>query len=241
MGFLEYFVEYLRSKVSLTWYEDGFSVNKVGIENIELEARALPFLQLSNTTPREYKQQFAQRFTDFLAKNQNLALVPYGNPDANGERKLSIVPGGSAMAGLFADNSANELVIPKPDFPIDLTLRGFLEQEVSKSAVDKVIAYGAFAKVRVSSSDRRAIYFEDQFKKILTRHMPLNYNVSADARWRWLDGALLNLTDEITRNMKNPNSKWCNEQSSGSSTRRALQALYNNQLSTCLSPLPNKR
>ena len=235
IGFLSYFVEYLREKVSLTFYYDGQTIPKVGVENVEIEANALPFLSAVGTSPGEYKQQFAQRFTTFLAKNQNLAIVPYGAPDPNGERKLSIVPGGGAMAGLFADNSANELVIPKADFTFDLTLRGFVEQEMSRSAIDKVIAYGSFARVKVSNSDRNAVYFEDNFKKILTRHVPLKYRVD---RWRWLDSSVLILVDEITKNMNRPDSKWCKAQANGSTTRRALQTLYDDQLSTCLSPLP---
>ena len=105
---MDYFVKYLKEKVSLTFYYDGQTVNKAGVENVVIEAKALPFLMKQNITVGDYKQKLAQRFTAYLAKNQNLAMVPYGFADEKGQRKLSIVPGGSAMAGLFEDNSANE-------------------------------------------------------------------------------------------------------------------------------------
>jgi hypothetical protein len=234
-GFLDYFVKYLKEKVSLTFYFDGLTVNKVGVENVEIEAKALAALSKAGISSGEYKQQFAQKFMTYLAKNQNLAIVPYGSVDENGERKLSIVPGGDRMAGLFTDNSANELAIPKADFPFDLSLRGFKEVEMSRSTIDKVVAYASFAKVKVSNSNRDTVYFEDDFKKILTRHLPLNYKTDS---WRWLDSSLLILMDEITKNMNRPDSKWCKAQSNGTTTRRALQSLYDGQLSTCLSPLP---
>jgi hypothetical protein len=171
----------------------------------------------------------------YLAKNQNLAIVPYGFPDENGQRKLSIVPGGSAMAGLFADNSANELIIPKADFAFDLYLESLKEVEVEKGKIDKVLAYASFLKISVSDSERSVIYFEDEFKKILTRHLPVDFTPNP---WRWLDYSTIIMIDEITQNINNPDSKWCKSQSNGSSTRRALQNLYDAQLSTCFSPLP---
>jgi hypothetical protein len=167
IGFLQYFVKYLREKVSLTFYYDGLSVNKVGVENVVVEAKALPFLSQAGISVGDYKQKLAQRFMAYLAKNQNLAIVPYGSPDENGQRKLSIVPGGSAMAGLFADNSANELIIPKADFAFDLYLESLKEVEVEKGKIDKVLAYASFAKISVSDSERSVIYFEDEFKKFL--------------------------------------------------------------------------
>lgn len=234
-GFLDYFVKYLKEKVSLTFYFDGQTVPTVGVENVEIEAKALTALSNAGISSGEYKQQFAQKFMTYLAKNQNLAIVPYGSLDENGERKLSIVPGGAAMAGLFADNSANELAIPKAYYPFDLTLQGFKEVVVASSAIDKVVAYASFAKIKVSNEDRDTVYFEDEFKKVLSRHLPLNYKTDS---WRWLDSSLLILMDEITRNMNRPDSKWCKAQSNGTTTRRALQSLYDGQLSTCLSPLP---
>lgn len=235
IGFLQYFVKYLREKVSLTFYYDGLSVNKVGVENVVVEAKALPFLSQAGISVGDYKQKLAQRFMAYLAKNQNLAIVPYGSPDENGQRKLSIVPGGSAMAGLFADNSANELIIPKADFAFDLYLESLKEVEVEKGKIDKVLAYASFAKISVSDSERSVIYFEDEFKKVLTRHLPVEFSPNP---WRWLDYSTIIMIDEITQNMNNPDSKWCKSQSNGSKTRRALQNLYDAQLSTCLSPLP---
>jgi len=235
IGFLEYFFKYLEEKVSLTFYHDALAINKVGVENISIEAKALPALKAANISTENHKQKLAQRFLAYLAKNQNLAIVPYGKADSNGNRNLTIVPGGSAMAGMFADNSANSLTIPKPDFPIDLFLQGFKEVEVDRSKIDKVVAYASFLKFRVSNSDKSTIYFEDDFKKILTRHMPVSFTTSP---WRWLDYSSLILCDEITKNLYQPDSKWCNSQSNGSKTKRNLQSLYKNQLSTCLSPLP---
>lgn len=235
IGFLEYFFKYLKEKVSLTFYYDGLTINKVGVENISIEEKAIPALKAANISIENHKQKLAQRFMAYLAKNQNLAIVPYGKADSNGNRNLTIVPGGSAMAGIFADNSANSLTIPKPDYPVDLFLQGFKEVEIERSKIDKVVAYASFLKFRVSSSDRSTVYFEDDFKKILTRHMPVNFTTPP---WRWLDYSSIILCDEITRNMYQPDSKWCSSQSNGSKTKRNLQSLYKNQLSTCLSPLP---
>jgi len=235
IGFLEYFLKYLKEKVSLTFYYDGLTINKVGVENISIEAKALPALKAANISTENHKQKLAQRFMAYLAKNQNLAIVPYGKADSNGNRNLTIVPGGSAMAGMFADNSANSLTIPQPDYPIDLSLQGFKEVEIERSKIDKVVAYASFIKFSVSNSDRSTVYFEDDFKKILTRHMPVSFTTPP---WRWLDYSSIILCDEITRNMYQPDSKWCNSQSNGSKTKRNLQSLYKNQLSTCLSPLP---
>ena len=236
VGFLDYFVKFMRERVSLTFYYDGHTVNKAGIENITIGPKALPFIKKAGESVGNYKQKLAQRFTTYLAKNQNLAIVPYGFPDENGERKLSIVPGGGAMSDKFADNSANELIIPKADFPIDLSLTSLKEVEISKSRIDKVLAYGAFTKFTVNDSLRSTILFEDKFKKIKTRHLPIDMNPDP---WRWLDAQVVNLIDEITKNLDNPDSKWCDAQSNGKSTRKNLQKLYKNQLSTCLSPLPS--
>ena len=236
IGFLDYFVKYLKEKVSLTFYYDGQTVNKAGVENIVIEAKALPFLMKENITVGDYKQKLAQRFMAYLAKNQNLAIVPYGFPDDNGQRKLSIVPGGGAMAGLFEDNSANELIIPKADYAFDIYLESLKEVEVERGNIDKVMAYASFLKVTVTDSARTTVFFEDEFKKILTRHLPIDFNPKP---WRWLDYSTIILIDDITRNINNPDSKWCKAQSNGTKTKRAMQNLYDGQLSTCLSPLPN--
>ncbi len=236
IGFLDYFVKYLKEKVSLTFYYDGQTVNKAGVENVVIEAKALPFLMKQNITVGDYKQKLAQRFTAYLAKNQNLAMVPYGFADEKGQRKLSIVPGGSAMAGLFEDNSANELIIPKADYVFDINLESLKEVEVERGNVDKVMAYASFLKVTVSDSARTTVFFEDEFKKILTRHLPIDFNPKP---WRWLDYSTIIMIDDITRNINNPDPKWCKAQSNGTKTKRALQNLYNGQLSTCLSPLPS--
>ena len=76
----------------------------------------------------------------------------------------------------------------------------------------------------------------DEFKKILTRHLPIDFNPKP---WRWLDYSTIIMIDDITRNINNPDPKWCKAQSNGTKTKRALQNLYNGQLSTCLSPLPS--
>jgi hypothetical protein len=188
-----------------------------------------------NITVGDYKQKLAQRFTAYLAKNQNIAIVPFGLPDRNGQRKLSIVPGGGAMAGLFEDNSANELLIPKADYAFDIYLESLKEVEVERGNIDKVMAYASFLKVTVSDSVRTTVFFEDEFKKILTRHLPIDFNPKP---WRWLDYSTIIMIDDITRNINNPDSKWCKAQSNGTKTKRALQNLYDGQLSTCLSPLP---
>lgn len=235
IGFLRYFIKYLKEKVSLTFYFDGRSINKVGIENVFIEPKALDDITKAGVTVGDYEQKLAQRFTAYLAKNQNIAIVPFGLPDHNGQRKLSIVPGGSAMAGLFKDNSANKLLIPKADYPIDFTLEGLKEVVLDKSKIDKVVAYASFAKISVSDSLRTTVFFEDNFKNIQNQHYPINYNPEA---WRLLDMYTTVLIDNITKNINNPDSKWCKEYSNGTKTARALQNLYNDQLSTCLSPIP---
>ena len=63
------------------------------------------------------------------------------------------------MAGLFEDNSANELIIPKADYVFDINLESLKEVEVERGNVDKVMAYASFLKVTVSDSARTTVFF----------------------------------------------------------------------------------
>jgi hypothetical protein len=237
-GILGTFVNVLREKVSLSFYYDGDTIAKIGVNEVVVEKIGQQVLQANRKSLGDYKQQLAQKFMAFLAKNQNLVVVPNGSPDHNGQRKINIVPGGAEMsARVFSDNSANQLNIPEPNFALRLSLQGFKEQELSKSDIDRAVAYASFLNLSVISTADGRLCFNDNFKKVSTRIIPTGAKTDT---WRWLDGSLTTLIDEITCNLQNPDPKWTKEQANGKNTQKSLKYLYSNYLSKCKSPSPRK-
>lgn len=236
IGFLDYFVQTLKEKVSLTFYYDALTINRIGVSSVNLEKIAISNLKEHNINQSDFEQKVAQDFLSYLAKNQNVAIVPFGATDSNNRRTLDIVPGGANMASRFKDTSFTSLTIPEPTFAIDLTMRGFKEAEVDRTNIEKALGFGSFINMKVINAADQSTIFDENFRNHLIRVVPLDSNFDS---WPWLNGSLKALIEELTSNLSDPNSKWCKDKAQGSKTRNSLRNLYSTSISTCLSPLPN--
>jgi hypothetical protein len=237
VGMFDIFINRMQENLSLTRISQGLNM-KVGVDNVSIEEEAISELpqkySKNQASLKDYENFLAQQFLLYLAKNQNLATVPYGEKsgESRGNRTLDIIPGGGSMLKKFSDSTeANRLQIPDPDYSFDINLKKLVEVEAKKSEIDKIVVFGSAIDLTAKIHFNEDIQFSEYIKKGIQERFPLR-NLNYD-KWRYFLTCQQTLFQEITQNLSSPNSKWAKSSGSGSSLQKKFREFYNNHLSKC--------
>ena len=175
------------------------SARSLRVVSVSIKDEALNFMPKEiGERPLVIEARVAQSFGRYLAKNQNIALLPYSSNQALG----------SGMAARFANGDVFQLVIPEPDYEIALSLDGFKKIEHTKNAAATTFVYGAFVHVNVREPLSQKHYFDHQLKYGAPKIVPVSQESVDD--WAAAYETLLLLFDAFTSNIHKADRKWAN-------------------------------
>ena len=123
-------------------------------------------IKLLLTIPKNYKKNikpleniFAQLFSSRLSLHNDVALVPYVEGMAIG----------STMKQQFVNSdTVYEIKLPKPDYNIDITIRGFKKVLAKKSDVNNIYFWASFLNLKIYQPDLDKIYMDHNKMKVIT-------------------------------------------------------------------------
>lgn len=171
---------------------------RIGVTKVILEEKSKPFL------PKKYKKNpkilqtlFAQSLSSRLSLHQRVALVPYTE---------GMAIGGTMKQRFVNSDEVYDIQLPKPDFNINLFIRGFKKVEAKKSDVSTVYLFGSFVRVKVIQPDLNKVYFDEKIKNANQIKIPNSIKNVDD--WRKFYISTLVLFDKLSENIDNPDQQW---------------------------------
>jgi len=147
------------------------------------------------------KNNFAQSLSQRLSLTQSISLVPYQEGVALG----------SKMKQRFANtDEVYEIKLPKPDFNIELTVRGFKKVLAKTSDVTNIFLYGSFANIKILQPDLDKVYMNARFKNATQVRIPVGIEDVDD--WRKFNYSLIKLFDDFSSNITKTSNEYLNSQ-----------------------------
>ena len=124
--------------------------NRIGVTKVIFEENAKNYIN-NNFDQKDIfiKTRFAKSFSSFLAFNNNLAIVPFGQDRT------------SRTIMLTYENTQREIKLPNPDYHVHLTIRGFKSVLFKESTINSQWIYGSFVNIKILQPE-----FPDEDKKV---------------------------------------------------------------------------
>ena len=175
---------------------------RIGVTEVKLGEKSfnsIPKNMLSNLS--SLKNNFAQSLSQRLSLTQSISLVPYQEGVALG----------SKMKQRFANtDEIYEIKLPKPDFNIELTVRGFKKVLAKTSDVSNIFLYGSYANIKILQPDLDKVYIDSRFKNANQIKMPVGIEEVDD--WRKFNYSLIKLFDDFSLNITKTSNDYLNNQ-----------------------------
>jgi len=175
---------------------------RIGVTEVKLGEKSfnsIPKNMLSNLS--SLKNNFAQSLSQRLSLTQSISLVPYQEGVALG----------SKMKQRFANtDEIYEIKLPKPDFNIELTVRGFKKVLAKTSDVSNIFLYGSYANIKILQPDLDKVYIDARFKNANQIKMPVGIEEVDD--WRKFNYSLIKLFDDFSSNITKTSNDYLNNQ-----------------------------
>ena len=103
-----------------------------------------------------------------------------------------------------------EIKLPKPDFNIELTVRGFKKVLAKTSDVSNIFLYGSYANIKILQPDLDKVYIDSRFKNANQIKMPVGIEEVDD--WRKFNYSLIKLFDDFSLNITKTSNDYLNNQ-----------------------------
>ena len=175
---------------------------RIGVTEVKLGEKSfnsIPKKMLTNLS--SLKNNFAQSLSQRLSLTQSISLVPYQEGVALG----------SKMKQRFANtDEVYEIKLPKPDFNIELTVRGFKKVLAKTSDVSNIFLYGSYANIKILQPDLDKVYIDARFKNANQIKMPVGVEEVDD--WRKFNYSLIKLFDDFSSNITKTSNDYLNNQ-----------------------------
>ena len=171
---------------------------RIGVTSVIFEDKslfAIPNNYKKNIKPLE--NIFAQLFSSRLALHNDIALVPYVEGMAIGAK----------MKQQFVNSDViYDIELPKPDYDINITVRGFKKVLAKKSDVNNIYFWASFLNLKIYQPDSNKIYMDDNLKNVIKKSIPSQIQDVND--WYKFYITTYELFDNFSLNINNPNDKW---------------------------------
>jgi hypothetical protein len=164
-------------------YGSSMMVSEVIIE--EKASTELPPQFRENT--QNFRTFVAQSFGKYLSQNQGVSILPY--------TKGSDI--GNKMALRFSDARVFELLIPEPQYAVQLTVRGFKKVCTEDNTSGSCWVYGAYANIKVYQPTLGKVYMNENIKHVLSKVIPSTQLTSED--WPIYQNCLMALFHKVTQ------------------------------------------
>ena len=164
---------------------------RIGVTEVNLGEKSfnsIPKKMLTNLS--SLKNNFAQSLSQRLSLAESISLVPY-------QEGVTL---GSKMKQRFANtDEIYEIELPKPDFNIELTVRGFKKVLAKTSDVSNIFLYGSYANIKILQPDLDKVYIDARFKNANQIKIPVGIEEVDD--WRKFNYSLIKLFDDFSSNI----------------------------------------
>ena len=142
--------------------------------------------------------------------HNDIALVPFTE---------GMAIGGTMKQQFVNSDEIYDLKLPKPEFVIDITLRGYKKKLAKSSDVENLYWWASFINLNIMQPDLNKIYFDENLKNILKKKIPAQITEIDD--WYKFYMSNIQLFDKFSLNLANPDLNWTSKASKN-------EELYNN-------------
>ena len=176
--------------------------NRIGITEINFEDNAKEYLNKKfNKQDIFLKTRFAKSLSSYIAYNNGVAIVPYGQDRTSNTIMLRF------------ENSQRQINLPNPDYHIHLTIRGFKSILFKESNIDEQWIYGSYTNIKILQPDypdeNKKIKMDEKFKNGLNIEMSKrSLNNKESFEWIFFNDSLKVLFDNFSKQTVAIDKKW---------------------------------
>jgi len=192
-----YYLELLSNFTLLSKYK-----NRIGVTEVIFEDNANDyFMKNMNKDDIFLKNRFAKSLSSFIAFNNGVAIVPYGQ-----DRTSSTIM-------LRFENSQRQINLPSPDYHIHLTIRGFKSVLFKESNIDEQWIYGSYTNIKILQPDypdeQKRIKMDEKFKNGLNVELSKrSLDNKQSFEWIFYNDSLKVLFDNFSKQTVELDKKW---------------------------------
>ena len=176
--------------------------NRIGVTEVIFEDNANDyFMKNMNKDDIFLKNRFAKSLSSFIAFNNGVAIVPYGQ-----DRTSSTIM-------LRFENSQRQINLPSPDYHIHLTIRGFKSVLFKESNIDEQWIYGSYTNIKILQPDypdeQKRIKMDEKFKNGLNVELSKrSLDNKQSFEWIFYNDSLKVLFDNFSKQTVELDKKW---------------------------------
>ena len=176
--------------------------NRIGVTEVIFEDNANDyFMKNMNKDDIFLKNRFAKSLSSFIAFNNGVAIVPYGQ-----DRTSSTIM-------LRFENSQRQINLPSPDYHIHLTIRGFKSVLFKESNIDEQWIYGSYTSIKILQPDypdeQKRIKMDEKFKNGLNVELSKrSLDNKQSFEWIFYNDSLKVLFDNFSKQTVALDKKW---------------------------------
>ena len=176
--------------------------NRIGVTNVIFEDNAKEYFKKNmNKEDIFLKNRFAKSLSSFIAFNNDVAIVPYGQ-----DRTSSTIM-------LRFENSQRQINLPSPDYHIHLTIRGFKSVLFKESNINEQWIYGSYTNIKILQPDypdeQKRIKMDEKFKSGLNVELSKrSLDNKQSFEWIFYNDSLKVLFDNFSKQTVELDKKW---------------------------------
>lgn len=171
---------------------------RAGVTKVSFEEKSLPFIPERFKKNQNYlKNVFAQLFSSRLSLHNDIALVPYTEGMAVGAK----------MKQQFVNSDKiYDIELPKPDFNIEISVRGFKKVLAKKSDINNIFFWATFINLNIFQPELNKVFMNNNLKNVIQKSIPAQIENIND--WYKFYIATYELFDGYSLNIKSLNKDW---------------------------------
>jgi len=194
----KYFLDLLKNFTLQSKYK-----NRIGVTNVIFGDNAKQYFKKNLSSDDIFlKNRFAKSLSSFIAFNNNVAIVPYGEDRSSNKIMLR-----------FGDSDQREINLPNPDYHIHLTIRGFKSVLFKESNIDEQWIYGSYTNIKILQPDypdeKKRIKMDEKFKNGLNVELTKRSLDNKESfEWIFYNDSLKVLFDNFSKQTVKLEKKW---------------------------------
>ncbi len=176
--------------------------NRIGITEVNFEDNAKEnFKKYLDEKDIFLKNKFAKSLSSFIAFNNDIAIVPYGQDRTTNTLMLRF------------ENTQREIKLPDPDYHIHLTIRGFKNVLYKEGNIDEQWIYGSYTNIKIIQPDNPdenlKIKMNEKFKNGLNVEISKRSMENKESfEWIFFNDSLKVLFDNFSKQTLEFDKKW---------------------------------
>ena len=176
--------------------------NRIGITEVNFEDNAKEnFKKYLDEKDIFLKNKFAKSLSSFIAFNNDIAIVPFGQDRTTNTLTLRF------------ENNQREIKLPDPDYHIHLTIRGFKNVLFKEGNIDEQWIYGSYTNIKIIQPDQPdknlKIKMDEKFKNGLNVEISKRSLENKESfEWIFFNDSLKVLFDNFSKQTLEFDKKW---------------------------------